>query len=393
MRGEEPICSGCGYPVRTNQHAPTCKLDASFGADKKAQDELADGGWKDGEDSDTGDLTGKLDVQAAIDSVVAYDDSRNIEKHERLKHEPFYIVKNIEAGVTFFGSVHTNDSQSETVQRLQTELDRYFESADSATASVMVEGLHSGDVTNQIKGMIETIETMDEAVGMYGERGAVLWYVKEARQKGLKVDILSPEKPEDEIISELKNDGFREGELAMYLTLRQLTSEIGQEHFSPETADEALQKFARIFFSIDQLTGADWIQDKKEEGEILGLLQNEPEVFKVYTRTVVEQYLDSMNAFASTLGVKDTIISSVENLISRNPDNVSMGDINELHDPLDLAGRDSVINRVSARWNTKRDEYLVEQIADAVNSEKKPFIVFGASHAIALEDSIEGLVK
>jgi pheromone shutdown protein TraB len=52
---------------------------------------------------------------------------------------------------------------------------------------------------------------------------------------------------------------------------------------------------------------------------------------------------------------------------------------------------ESSINRVSAAWNTERDKHLVRQIADAKAQGKKPFVVFGASHAVSVEQALKAL--
>lgn len=135
------------------------------------------------------------DIEAAVKDVRPYDSRENIKKHEVMNREPAYIVKNTEAGITVFGSIHTNDPESLTVARLKEELDLYADQVEPEKISLMIEGDHGGIDRDRVLQMLEGVNSIDESVERFGEKGAALWLVKEKIKSGVSVEITSPEKP------------------------------------------------------------------------------------------------------------------------------------------------------------------------------------------------------
>lgn len=100
---------------------------------------------------------------------------------------------------------------------------------------------------------------------------------------------------------------------------------------------------------------------------------------------VAKQFLDHLN---EKLGLS----ISLEDLKARRVDEVTMRVINQLSDPLDQANHQTDVNKISARWNEERDRFLVRAIGEAMNRGKKPYVIFGASHAIHCEPALQKLM-
>lgn len=105
---------------------------------------------------------------------------------------------------------------------------------------------------------------------------------------------------------------------------------------------------------------------------------------ETYANTVAQEFLTGLNV---TLNLSVTL----EQLRNREAHDVLMKEVNELSDPMDGAGRKNPINAVSARWNEERDKFLVKAIGSAMVRGKKPYVIFGASHAVHCNPALQKL--
>ncbi|MBT4856911.1 hypothetical protein HON52_01855 [Candidatus Uhrbacteria bacterium] len=314
-----------------------------------------------------------------------------IEKHDQLDNEGVYVIHGQESGAVAFGSIHTNNPESITIAKLKDSLNEYEQSVERAEISLMVEGMHGQEGQLDVEKLMEGVSTLGESVKRHGESGVLFWYAKQALDKGETVKITSPERPEDDIVTVLHKEGFAAEDIATYLSLRALTSSVGRGVKRDEPMALLKQKFAREAYHIDQLTGAGWIEDVRTEAELKEMVDKDPGALSAYVELVGAQFLSRLNARVMELGSKMGISTTVESLFSGDLQNVSIDDVNELSDPLDFSGRDTPVNKVSGRWNALRDEYLLSSIQESIAQGEKPFVVFGASHVIVLEDSLKGL--
>ncbi len=303
-----------------------------------------------------------------------------------------HIIEFPNHDLTFFGSRHTNNPESATIADLRSDIRECLESVHPEELSFMIEGQHGTYTRQMALDSMRGIETVEDAVVAHGEKGVALWLVAqyENRNPPIHVEISSPEMPEEDIIENLTKD-FKPDELATYLTIRQLTSFVGG-HFKMDA--DRLGQFARTAYHLQQLTGVTWIKDFKSGAEIIELFKDE-KAMKDYQKQIAIEFTDGLNEFMKTSGlIGYNLIPNIEEFISRDqPPSQTMTDINELHDPGDSANRQSVINRVSDRWNSERDKFLLKTIATTIDAGKKPFVIFGASHAINLEPALKKIME
>ncbi len=335
---------------------------------------------------------GVLDAENAIKLLVGYDDAAMREKIETMGGKNL-TYGSAEDGYEVIGTAHTNNPESETVKALAKQRDAFLAGTSKKDAVFMVEGIYNPEDLAQ-DGLTKLLHGLDneaEAVKKFGEKGALLWT---AKNEG--VEVTSPEKPQDQIVAELGAQGFSKDEIGLYLTMRQFTSEIGQPH--PDATPESSKlEFARMFYDFDRLAGTKWINEETRTAVDAAVAKRDVPTLEALTTKVVAEYVAGANrAFAET-GKADakTLVPSLEGLLRRNegvPDDqkVAMDAVNAQHDP---RGNVSTINKVSAAWNSERDKHLVRQIAAAKAKGKKPFVVYGASHAIAIEPALKNIAR
>ncbi len=288
---------------------------------------------------------------------------------------------------TIFGVSHGKNPEGSTIQKLYETIPSVAEMP--ANLVFMVEGEHSGINREEALKRVEKITSRDEAVKKYGESGAAFWAVKEANDAGKTVEINSPEAPNAWIIDRVSNKNAED--IALYLTLRQFTSDIGQAKDGP-TAEERLEKFVRTFVHVQRTTGVDWMKNASD-AEYTNV-KDKPVALNSWLKKKASEFLEGMNARLMSEGLVDKqIVPDVDALINVDLERISMRDINELHSPMDTGKRDSIINKISTEWNGARDRFLVEQIAKAVDDGKKPFVIFGGAHVASIEKAVDTLLK
>lgn len=273
--------------------------------------------------------------------------------------------------LTFFGVTHGEEA---SITALRDDLrDGVLKDVDPEKIAFMIEGRHSErpyDREQALKDM-DGITSIEEAIDKFGESGVALWCVADyaRRNPPITVEISSPEAPESDIANLLKSE-FGADDIAAYLTLRQWTTEFGGR----KSGEYSTLEFVKQAFHFSEVSGVDWIRDKKTEGEIRELMKDGRR-FREYGVFVGQQFLDGLNA---KLGLSITL----EQLQGRQQDDVLMQAIN-----------DGMSSELSDRWNTERDKFLVKEIGNAMIRGKKPYVIFGASHAVHCEPALQKLVE
>ena len=331
-----------------------------------------------------------VDVEEAVGLIVPYGDQRFRDREKNFESgEAAYAYGNDVAEMV--GVRHTNDPESLMLKIVQATRDDYLRNTPKEQAMFMVEGMYNRDGLEPegLDGTLSGLASESEAVKKFGEKGAMLW---KAREQG--VEISSPEKPQNEIIAALKEQGFSAEDLSLYLTMRQFTSEIGQPH--PDSTPESAERdFTGMFMAIEESTGAGWISDATK-AEIAAVRKtNDRAAQKAQVPKILSEFTSGLNgAFAKLPGMKGkALVPSLEALVNRNegvPEDkkIPISAVNAFHDPNERNGR---TNEVSAAWNGERDTYIVQQIAEAHARGKKPLVVYGGSHAIAVEPALKAL--
>jgi|GEM_PF-3553594 len=330
-------------------------------------------------------------VHAAVGLLDTFDSQRAIAANAVGSKGETYAVTLPDRRMTFRGTSHTNNPDAAGVVSLQADIIEILSTVDPRELVFMIEGRNGGIDTARAVAEMRGVTSIEEAVKKSGESGVALWKVAELYGQGIEVAVTSPEKPEQDIVESLrgeKQDGkFTAEEIAAYLAIRQMTNvfRIGIVSKSP---DEMRDSLARDFYEQQMQTGVDWIKDVKPTDEIAKMSK---EVLRAFMDTVIQEYVDGLNAWLKSSQGFERDIVSVDALLNQDEGLASMKDINELHDPLDIQKRHNRINAVSAAWNGERDKYLVEQIGKIMATGKKPYVIYGASHATHCEPALRKL--
>ncbi|MSR85085.1 hypothetical protein EXS71_01430 [Candidatus Uhrbacteria bacterium] len=328
-----------------------------------------------------------IDLRSIVNEILPYDHPKLKERIKGASHVLEYELG--DQHLVFFGAKHTNDPASPMLVQLQAKLDQFLKTETKERVVLMIEGMH-GDEFN-LEDCLKHIATHEDAVSRYGEKGLLLCA---ARDRGLTIK--SPEAPEESLVQEMLDRGFEREEIALFLVLRGFTSTIGRQmdpRSRSDSQEDWLMACAREFYHIQELTGVTWIRSIKSEKEISSLLQDQP-AFHEYITRVVTEFMAGVNAeFKRLPGMKKKLlIPSMKALLDRDQTQIPIKDVNAFFDPVDPRKTHSAINQISAAWNMSRDEYLVRQMARVLDQKKSIFIVFGGSHAIAIEPALEKLM-
>ncbi len=322
-------------------------------------------------------------IEQAVALIEPYESKRSRDAdadfHEAQRAS--VVIATPDRSFTFFGSRHTNDTESQTVRDLRDDVREMFAIVSPGDVAFMVEGRHGDRFDRDIVlEEMEGIETAEEAVQKYGESGIAMWVVADYAKRGIEIDISSPERPELEIADEVRKE-YPAEDIATYLIFRQWTTELGGRR----AGEYSMIDLAKHCITYARLSGVDWIADQKSDEEIQGFLHDRP-VLEAYAAHVAQQFLDGLSA-------KTGLILSLDDLRNRRVDDAAMQTINELVDPLDHANRQTNVNSVAARWNEERDRFLVRSIGNAMAQGKKPYVIFGASHALHCAPALEKLMN
>lgn len=330
-------------------------------------------------------------IAEAVRSLDAYDSERARAASQELErsNDESYIVKLPDRKLTFFGSYHTNNPDSSTIKKLRADLRETLSTTNPGEIVFMVEGKYAGIDTEKAVEEMSEVTSLEEAIKRHGESGVALWIVAEYQRQDVEVKITSPEKPEHEIVDTLKRDGFSGNDIVAYLSLRQISQYLRKDGQKMVRA-AILDRLARESYDQQLLTGSDWIKDFRPADEILQLPPQELEKYKLQ---VAGEAIEGLNTWLRSRSQLDHDVVNLEAILEQDESAVSMADVNEFQDPLDEAGRGSQLNAVAASWNTERDKYLIEQIGKAMAAGKKPYVIYGASHATHCEPALEKLAN
>ncbi len=331
----------------------------------------------------------KQTVPKATKKFRSHNDPNRRELEDQTIDKPYIIEHKLgQQRLVFFGTAHTSDIESPFISGLRTQRAKFLKNVPPEKVVFMVEGMSDGMDIQKANEMLVGIENEDEAIKKFGETGALMWTAKEQG-----IEITSPEIPENQIVQELKNQGFNQEEIALTFLLRDITSSVGRMPDNPRDEafrQESLKNFAREFFYLQNLTGITWIKDLKK-GEDLAEIAKDPKKLREYMQSVIEEALQGANkAFSKMSGMSDKkLIPSLDALLNRDKQQIPIEDVNALYDPLDEKGLNAITNQIASAYNLARDKYLTTKVFETLKDGKSPFIVYGASHAITIEPALE----
>ncbi len=279
--------------------------------------------------------------------------------------------------LTFFGVTHDN---IQAMTELRDDLrDNVLSQKNPENIAFMIEGRHSEkpyDREQALKDM-EGVTSFAQAVEKFHESGVALWCVADyaRRNPPVVVEISSPEASEKDI-AELLKKKFSTEDIALHLMLRQWTSEIGgDEEKRKKQGEYSLKDFARYAYHVAELSGVDWISEMKSKEEIQELFANDPKKLEEYMLRISQEFLKGLNA-------KFGFSITLEQLKNRQADDALLKE---------MQSSSGAVGEVSDAWNTERDKFLVKEIGNAMIRGKKPYVIFGASHAVSCKPALEKL--
>ncbi|MCA9363773.1 hypothetical protein KC727_00955 [Candidatus Kaiserbacteria bacterium] len=263
------------------------------------------------------------------------------EEYAESRHDTPYVyeVSEGDVDILYFGANHSSTPEDPMFD----EIEERFKSFNADI--VLVEGMGSLEERKEQKAQRLRDHSKEDAIDMSGESGFVLKLAADE-----KIDFISPEpKPKDEIDA-LESQGFSRDEIFAYYFYRL----IPQWHRQPNKPD---------------------IKDYVEP-HLRGLAED-------------SGWDDYDFSFDHAVKIGEELWGEDINLENE-------GYYHDKTDPIpweeakDLQG---VINRVSRACSRFRDQHMIQRLSEVLETYKRPFIVFGASHAFMQEPAIRKLVS
>lgn len=326
-------------------------------------------------------------IHEATALVDDYNSERNRAEHEVLGRDHKYMIGSVEEGVLVCGVRHSNDTESPTIQTVESEMRHALETVSPEKLTFMVEGMHGRTDSEALHEEFSRFETREQAIDMFGEKGAVFWALKQRSAEGQELRVLSPEKPDAAIRDTLLKEGHSLDAITAYLGARELSAIIQHKHLS----EDLIFDISRALYDEFQLNDFEWTGPIEAPEELVALHEEDPEAFDRKIRGCVDAYLSRFVQHFQDAGIDLSL--TYEDLVAAEPHGELHQQLSHLMDPMDFHGVETDANKAGASWNRERDRFLVETIASEMLDDRVPFVVFGASHAISIQPAIEKLLK
>ncbi len=287
--------------------------------------------------------------------------------------------------VTFFGCHHIKSPDDPQIPVLRSSLEEFLKKVPKEHVLLMIEGMH-GD--GSLKVWMQGIETEEQALKKFGEGGAVIWAASK-----LGLDVTSPEASEPDMVQELIRGGYKREDIALCFVLREFTTRIGRAPNDPRDEKfrhDSLMHFAKDFYHTQELTGVGWIKEKRSKKELMAMAKH-PAELEAFAAKVVTDFIQQLNQRFQTLPRMKgrLLVPSMEALLNRDVTQIPIQAINTFFDPAADDQRKAVTNIISARIAFMRDQYLIKRVAEAAEEKKSIFVLFGKSHAVAIEPALK----
>lgn len=327
-------------------------------------------------------------IKDAINLIEPYNSERNIKQHEVMGENPTYIVGSINEGALFCGVRHARDIESPTIGIVEDQLTTYLDQVPPEKATIMIEGMHSKTEPDELKAEYAKLTSREDAIGLYGEKGAVMWRLKELSDQGTDIEITSPEEPDEEIVTNLVEKGVDLDAITGYLSLREAMAVIQAKAFSKDLRND----IGRSFYSVLEQTNSTWGGRLPPKEHLLNLWATDRPAFDALTDHVLDQFFNSFNDYLHSIGLADVTIN-YDTLTAATFDDEFSRKVSAAMDPMDFSDKDLPTNKASGAWNTERDRFLVRRMGDKMAKGKVPLVIFGASHAISTEPAVGKLIE
>lgn len=260
------------------------------------------------------------------------------EEYSRTEHEMPYLfeLKAGEKQLRYFGSFHVMDPEDPVFEQIE----KSFNEIDPDI--VLVEGVSILGDTESFNTQVKA-ESREQAIKEMGESGFVL---KLALDKG--IEWRSPEPPDQSIYDHLLQEGFSKEQVFTWDVFR------------------ILPQYARLV---------------------------EKHGFENYVSRFIKEFKNSTNweEFDYSYG---NAMHLGEQILGKRIDVENVPDASSLTSPIpsdEAKENQTVLNRVNEATSLFRDQRIVTDIAEALKTHKRIFIVYGFSHAVMQESALRKL--
>lgn len=296
--------------------------------------------------------------------------------------------------IDLVGTQHAHQLPTqEKRDRMITRLDERFRGYMDATAAdpsrrlIMIEGASATGVDNfsdrvvqqdhMLKNLLkqQNITTEQEAVAKIGEMGTMIFA---AHREGIPV--MSPEPSPEEIIAKQKSEGIDEADIALKQAILGLDVNVYRGQLRDQKRFTQDEVFTALKNACEQ---SGWQQDLVEQtkAKLTGNSETDQQEMKAF----IDQVLPALNTRMQENQVGFNLV---------NPDYTWAFDptnrdtYNHLHSP---GSKVDVFKQMSNIAGEFRDDYILDQIVDAVSEGKSPFIVYGDGHMVKLKPAVAAL--
>jgi hypothetical protein len=264
----------------------------------------------------------------------ALQDIMTFEEYASINHStPYtYELSNGDKSLHYFGARHTFDSDSSMLNQIKTSFERF------QPDMVFIEGaIWTDEKAREISSM-----PSEEVVAKYGEPGFTL---KLALEKGIYWHC--PEPSAKEFFDYLSEQGFSKDEIFTWHLL------YAARHYSKKEQELSFEEYAKPY--IDYIkSGTNWPDFDFSPSRALELGE------QIIGRPINLRTLDS--------------------------------EMPDLHNPIPSKNY-SLINMIDAEWSNSRDKKIITDIAKALETNNRIFMVYGATHAVMEEPALRKLFE
>jgi hypothetical protein len=263
------------------------------------------------------------------------------EEYSQIEHKTPYLyeIRKGDTTLFYFGAAHSRNSENTMFSEIESQFDQFHPDL------VLVEGID--DIQNRKEKNQKQIQTMTVAE-IIDKGGEAAFAVALAAKNNIEYD--SPEPKDAAVYNFLLESGF------------------SKEDIFAQSILLILPQYHR--------------QDTKNGFETY--VQNFIKTFKESTNWVDFEYTYEQ-------GMK-----IIEKILGKSLDVENEANPMVYVDPIaweDRKDTQTVINKISAAIGLYRDRFMVGEIAKALKTHKKIFVVFGASHAVMQEPALRELMK
>lgn len=257
-------------------------------------------------------------------------------------------------------SGHDYSPEAKSHKDIEKEFSNYIETVPPHERFVVFEGGYS------------KFNDRDEAIQHRADAGLNMFLADQAEIESVTGD------PTDlEVADYLKSQGIPLEETALLTTLRSLGSKLVKRPDTPiDPGGDIYFQLARNGVSgFREYSEAEKMEISKDPAKVEALLS-------VMSEAGVRVAIETFNPQLRELGLPEFVVAQDGNL---NLPGLNGTQLVEMSGPVG----DGKLNKIARMVTEYRDHHLFAVITDAVSRGKKPFVVYGGSHVVALKPALD----